>query len=413
MTKPKITWQEPLKELSDKLDEMKNDIKTINVKVIDLETSLEAVNVQTEVKENSAKVVQLDCALKALKAKYDTLYANFDQLQERLRHMECQSRRDNLLISGIPEAPSGSKESPNDCLEKVYDILQSKLNLPNARQMKITRCHRLGPPPVDSVPNRKPRSVIFKLHWFGDRQAIWRAKYHLKGSNMYLNEDFPWDIQQRRNVLIPIMRAAISKNYKAYILVDKLHLDLENGKHLVIDHKTLDKLPRDLDPNYITTSSDDNTMVFFNSLCPLSNFHESPFVFEGVKYDTVERYYQLSKANSAGNETLANRIVNAKTPAECKAHGDKVRFSKEGLTHWNQKKIQLMKAAVTAKFSQNTKAHQYLIKTGNKHLGEASPYDKFWGTGVGLRSNHATDQNRWSGQNKLGEMLMQLRNELT
>ena len=140
---------------------------------------------------------------------------------------------------------------------------------------------------------------------------------------------------------------------------------------------------------------------------------ESPFVFEGQCYDTVERCYQLARAETVGNEILAHRISVAKTPAECKQHGDRVNLTEDQLAQWDQKKLQVMKAAVTAKFMQNDKVRQYLLATASKHLGEASPYDRFWGTGVGLRSDSATDQNQWPGHNKLGELLMQLRAELS
>jgi ribA/ribD-fused uncharacterized protein len=410
------TWQDSFKSLSDKIDGMLSDFNDVKTRVTNLETSIQTLNTNTESDTNTTrKIDNLDSDVKVLKSKYDSLSMNIEQLQDKLIQIECQSRRDNLIIDGIPETPQGSKESPNECLEKVYDILENKMKLENARQMKIVRCHRLGAPPksTDANVNRKPRSMIFKLHWFGDRQLIWKAKTVLKGTELFLREDFPREIQERRKVLLPIMHMAINKGYKAYILVDKLHLDVADGKHLIVDHKSLGNLPRDIDPEYATTRSNVNTLVFFNKLCPLSNFYDSPFTLDGRNFDTVERYYQLARANAANNETLAYRIENASTPAECKSHGDKVRFTKEGLSKWNRDQLRIMKAAVTAKFTQNDNARKFLLATGQKHLGEASPHDTYWGTGVGLRSPSAANQNSWRGKNKLGELLMQLRTEMS
>ncbi len=41
---------------------------------------------------------------------------------------------------------------------------------------------------------------------------VWQAKKNLKGSNIFVNEDFPREIQDRRRILRPIMvKAKIAK----------------------------------------------------------------------------------------------------------------------------------------------------------------------------------------------------------
>ena len=54
-----------------------------------------------------------------------------------------------------------------------------------------------------------------------------------------------------------------------------------------------------------------------------------------------------------------------------------------------------------AKFTQNQKLKQLLLNTENKILREASPYDSYWGIGPDGK-----------GKNKLGEILMRIREEL-
>jgi ribA/ribD-fused uncharacterized protein len=414
----KSDWEDPLKALTTAVDTIKGDIGDINAKILDIEASLQNItSISETVDAAKIQVNGIDTAVSDLKRKYDHLSAQYDQLQERLIYMECQSRRDNLILNGVPE------NSKLNCIDAVYDVIEKNLGLPNAKNIKIVRCHRLGPPPKPAKQTGassklgfqpRPRGIIFKLHWFGDRQTIWKARANLKNSGYFLSEDYPKEIIERRKVLLPILRVATNKGYNAYLLVDKLHIDIEiknEKKHLVIDHNSLRDLPEDIDPEYATTRSTDTTMVFFNKLCPLSNFYEAPFTFEGKLYDTVERCYQLARANKAGDQVLAQRIADAKTPAECKRYGDMVRFPNRSFRQWDQQKEQIMRAVLVQKFSQNDNVRQYLLNTKNLHLGEASPTDKFWGTGAGLNSQTATDQNAWVGNNKLGQLLMQLRDE--
>jgi ribA/ribD-fused uncharacterized protein len=62
------------------------------------------------------------------------------------------------------------------------------------------------------------------------------------------------------------------------------------------------------------------------------------------------------------------------------------------------------------KFSGDLK--QYLLDTGDKEIVEASPYDKIWGIGLGMRDPNLTDKSKWQGKNWLGECIMNVRETL-
>ncbi len=69
-----------------------------------------------------------------LQHELNTLKQQHKKLEEKVINIESQSRRNNLLLDGIPEADN---ESSKDCFDKVYDILQQKLRITNARQTKL------------------------------------------------------------------------------------------------------------------------------------------------------------------------------------------------------------------------------------------------------------------------------------
>lgn len=63
---------------------------------------------------------------------------------------------------------------------------------------------------------------------------------------------------------------------------------------------------------------------------------------------------------------------------------------------WNQVKINVMKKAIYAKFTQNSKLSNLLLSTYPHHIMEDSPRDEIWG-GKG---------------NLLGKLLVELREEI-
>lgn len=72
----------------------------------------------------------------------------------------------------------------------------------------------------------------------------------------------------------------------------------------------------------------------------------------------------------------------------------------------------IYKEVLLDKFSSNEVIKAQLIDTMDKILVEASPYDKIWG--IGLADNHKDVENhsKWRGQNLLGKVLMEVREEL-
>ena len=69
---------------------------------------------------------------------------------------------------------------------------------------------------------------------------------------------------------------------------------------------------------------------------------------------------------------------------------------------WDLNKCAVMYRAIWRKFSDHLEIQQILVETGAAEIIEDSPVDHFWGCG--------SDR---SGQNQLGRILMQVRNQLT
>ena len=141
-----------------------------------------------------------------------------------------------------------------------------------------------------------------------------------------------------------------------------------------------------------------------------SNMHEAPIQVDGITFPTVEHYFQWSKAKMFGDADIQNKILKTASPKSVKTYGKKVKgFDEEA---WNEKKDSVMRTAVKAKLMQHPDILKKLRDTGTRPIAEADPRGKYWGIGTSSETSKAKDPSRWPGQNKMGKILMELRDEL-
>lgn len=65
------------------------------------------------------------------------------------------------------------------------------------------------------------------------------------------------------------------------------------------------------------------------------------------------------------------------------------------------------------KFAQNREMAMLLCNTGNYRLVECNQADHYWGNGVNINEHEVIrDIQQWPGQNKIGQVLMAVRNAM-
>lgn len=100
--------------------------------------------------------------------------------------------------------------------------------------------------------------------------------------------------------------------------------------------------------------------------------------YPSIGFRTAEHYMMYRKA-LLFDPDVAQAIVDAKTPAEAKRLGRKVRnFDRDA---WNKVADDIVERGNFLKFSQNDTLKRYLLDTGNDTMVEASPTDRIWGIG--------------------------------
>lgn len=141
-----------------------------------------------------------------------------------------------------------------------------------------------------------------------------------------------------------------------------------------------------------------------------SNDSEHPIEIDGEKFPTVEHYFQAMKAKEFDDQEVYKKITSSKTPKAAKAAGKKVKnFATEV---WDAKREAVMEKGVKAKFVQHPELRKELLETKDKIIGKADARNTFWGIGTGMSSDKAKHPTKWRGQNKLGKLLMEVRESL-
>lgn len=126
----------------------------------------------------------------------------------------------------------------------------------------------------------------------------------------------------------------------------------------------------------------------------LSNFYSCEVMLDGVKYPTIENAFQASKTLDRDERVVFQTC----TPVEAKKLGYKVSLRQD----WEYTKDSIMFGLLVQKFIQNETFNNLLMQTMDKYIIEGNNWgDRYWGCEM--------EDNKWVGKNKLGRMIMIIR----
>lgn len=153
----------------------------------------------------------------------------------------------------------------------------------------------------------------------------------------------------------------------------------------------------------------DKYVLFWGSI--FSNFANTPYTsHDGIKFFCSEQEFMYRKAMLFEDEEIAEKILKSRDPKQVKKLGRLVKnFNNEV---WDKVRYDVMYTACRSKFTKNKEANKALLSYPGKTFVEASPFDTIWGIGLGEYDYRATNPSLWLGQNLLGKVLTQLRDEL-
>lgn len=128
----------------------------------------------------------------------------------------------------------------------------------------------------------------------------------------------------------------------------------------------------------------------------LSNFYESPIVFDGLVYGSVEAAFQAQKCKTKKEREQFTNL----NPSQAKRLGRHVELRSD----WEEVKDNLMYALVYNKFASNPTLLQMLVDTEDRYLYEGNRWrDAYWGVPIDTYT---------MARNHLGKILEHVREEL-
>ena len=329
-----------------------------------------------------------------------------DHWNKKENNLENYSRRNNIVIRGIPE---NNIESNAECEGKARNFFRNELQLneETVRKMHFVRVHRMG------LFQRKnnhvkvlSRPIIVRFKDYADKSMVWAARNKIRTDSLYISENFSAETEFRRRKLYIIYKHAKSlEQYKQKISL--------NGDILIIDgvRYTVDNLhdlPDDLSPRQFCEKSNKNYLIFggmVSEYSPFSNWYPCDIKDNGYTFRNLEQVYQYRKAVHCDDRATALKLQYTTNPRTAKELGSKV----SGLdgTDWEKKKSDIMLELVKTKFS-NPELKAELLKTGKMKLVESGT-DRFYASGLPFTSKDMYTPAKWTGKNRLGNILCDVR----
>lgn len=128
------------------------------------------------------RLEEQDKRLEKLETTNKTQCDTIQHLDNKIDDIEQYSRRNCILLHGLPEQPD------EDVLRRAMSVFKDNLNI-DVNLAEIDRSHRVGRPRTSAqVVAEGKRPIIVKFVSYQARDRVWRAKRHLKGLGLLITE---------------------------------------------------------------------------------------------------------------------------------------------------------------------------------------------------------------------------------
>ena len=255
-------------------------------------------SVEDQVEETRQMADRLD----ELERKETTHQQYIRFLEVRIKRLEDDKRKGNLIIDGIQEAD-------NENLSNTVSELLRDLSV-NFGVEQIDNVFRTG---LKRDNNKRPRPILVKLrsaHLKGEIfKRVKNLRNNMKWRNVYLNDDLSPEEQHKRREMRCIVALAKSRGIRC---------QLKNGG-LVIDdqrytHSDMERLPYGLSMTEAKIVKVEDGTAFQGHHAFMSNMFQVNIKYEGHTYFSAERLYQTMCVEACNDHELAKEIKRTVDP---------------------------------------------------------------------------------------------------
>lgn len=169
-------------------------------------------------KQMNRKMDVLMMELKQIKDENKRLSKKVEEQEDRIGRLERAVRSKNIVIKGIADE---ERENENLTKEKIDRVIQ-KIGVNVEIERDIDEIGRIG-----KFEEGKKRPILVKLLKESTKSKILKNAKQLKGTTIWIEEDFPKNIQEERRTLIPRLKEARNRGHRAVLKYNKLIVDGE------------------------------------------------------------------------------------------------------------------------------------------------------------------------------------------
>lgn len=222
------------------MEEILNTLKTIKN---DLDNQRKEIretgkNVTEQVTQNISRMFEEKFL--AIEKNHENLKEKVENQEKRLRDLERQARKNNLVFFGIEENEKSYESLEREFINWVEHYLTVKTSLSDIQEIK-----RIG------KKEERPRPIVVTFSTLGTKIKIMKQKRALKDTNYYIKEDYPKYVLEKRKELQEQLQSERDKGNIARIIYDKLIISKNNTKR---------KLPSSPE-NTTATNIEKNTQI--------------------------------------------------------------------------------------------------------------------------------------------------------
>ena len=211
-------------DLSKQIDSKTSNIQTALTKIeISLSTLADQVGGLEE--RVSANEDNMSDVLHRLKKVEGALLTS----QEKLEDLEDRSRRNNVILFGVPEKAEGRDAAA--FFERIIPEVLSPIVFDTP--LVAERCHRLGKPNADTS-RQQPRPLIARVLNYRHRDLILSRsrqmrEVHLENRRIFLHPDCSAETRKKKAAYKNVKQALLDKNITDYRLYHPAKLRVAHG----------------------------------------------------------------------------------------------------------------------------------------------------------------------------------------
>lgn len=254
---PSLSDQPTLEELRSSLDFAHSNITLL----------------RDQMRANAKFQAQQAASINKLQDAYSELMDYTSDLEEYVLSLDINSRKKNLIITGVNEVPN---ENTTTLIIRLYNFFSQYVD--TLEREDFDTAYRIGTKSSGKKPRSRP--IVVKFFREATRNQISQIRFDLDDEvanrKVYVNEDLPKIINDRRSLMRIVVKSAKEMQIPAKISGNNVTVN-----SVAYSFKNLDCLPKGLKPEDLMIKDSGGHLYFSSEHAWLSNFYPTSIQLQG------------------------------------------------------------------------------------------------------------------------------------